>query len=80
MRCWYRHCLFGDLIMKIATKLFLIFFIVFHQVSFAQTVELICEGEIETKLTNYKGGGKIYWKNEMKLEVSIDNKSIIIII
>lgn len=56
-------------------KKILLYLIIYfsNQVSFAQTVELICEGEIETRLINYKGGGKAYWTSEIKLEVSIDN-------
>ena len=40
---------------------------------FAQTVELICEGEIKTQLINYKGTGKNTWTDEVKIEVTYDS-------
>lgn len=44
-------------------------------VTYAQTVELVCAGEMQTQLRGYKGIGRTNWTDEIKLEVSFLPKS-----
>ena len=55
---------------KLITAVLASFFIT-HNL-FAQPVELMCKGEIETQLLNYKGNGKTQFKSLINLEVTFD--------
>lgn len=47
----------------------------FATVNFAQTVELVCVGEIQTRLSGYMGAGRTNWTDDIKLEVAFLPKS-----
>jgi hypothetical protein len=42
--------------------------------TYAQNIEIVCGGEVETTLNGYTGGGARNWKRETKLEVTFDQR------